>query len=228
MHSFDAAAVRPVGAWHLTLGVMSLPHPEQLASAVKLLDDLDVVSMLAQEAGLGTTDGSAGSMPPVGTMEQPVLDSGASAHDTTPCPLVISLTSLAPMHEEHNTSILYAIPADVTNRLQPFCQRIRDAFSTAGLLVPDDRPLRLHATVVNTVYAQVRTSRERRGGHGPKSPGTRRFDARGILVECKGWKWTDEFRVEKIAICEMGAKKIMDDDSVVDERYTEVAAAKMP
>lgn len=225
---FGAAAVRPVGTWHLTLGVMNLAHSEQLANAVKLLGDLDVVRTLAQIASPGTIDGDTETVPRAGAPELPQLKSGASARDTATRPLVISLTSLASMHEDDNTSILYAIPVDSTGRLQTFCQCIRDAFSTAGLLVPDDRPLRLHATVVNTVYAKPQASSARRGGHGPKAAGTKRFDARHVLAKCKEWKWAEDFRIEKVAICRMGANKIVEDGEAVDQRYEEIAGAKLP
>jgi activating signal cointegrator complex subunit 1 len=69
--------------------------------------------------------------------------------------LRISLRSLVSMHPPRRTSILYAEPSDPSNILQPISIQLRDAFSKAGFLVPDDRRLKLHATILNTIYAKA-------------------------------------------------------------------------
>jgi len=141
-------AVRPIGSLHLTLGVMSLDE-ERLAQAQALLQSLNPDEMLHEAAppkiqAENTLEKPAGSVP----SEQPQSFKTA--------PLTISLESLEPMQSPRKTSILYISPQDPTNRLNHLCQALRTAFTDAGLLVPDTRPLKLHATIVNTIYVKGR------------------------------------------------------------------------
>jgi len=77
-----------------------------------------------------------------------------------------------------------------------------------------NRPLKLHVTIVNTYYAQ--------------QPNWRHplIDARALLAHFKDFIWLENVRLDRIAICEMGAKEMVDARTgrVVDEAYTEVAA----
>ncbi|EKG21763.1 hypothetical protein MPH_00886 [Macrophomina phaseolina MS6] len=180
-------------------------------------------------------------------------------------PLVISLKSLVSMHPPRKTSILYARPEDPMNRLHPFCDALRALFTKKGLMVEDTRPLKLHATVVNTIYAKAegrhgKAHRNGRGfgrqgrqsiagcsttvetfpgeapgappdtssGHGPNARAPIRIDATDLLPRYADFLWADGIRVGKIAICKMGAKKIVGEKGdVVDEEYEEVAAAEI-
>lgn len=126
------------------------------------------------------------------------------------------------MHDPKCTSILYAIPHDRTERLQRFTEALRDAFAGAGLMVAEDRPLRLHATVVNTVYA-----RSRSGRYGKRYQ--RGFDARALVESWQARDWMGEVKVERVAICRMGATVVKDDlGKEVDAMYEEVVAVDMP
>lgn len=147
-------AVRPVGTLHLTLGVMSLDDT-QISQAQDFLQDLDVHivlrdlthQLLAEKAasdGLIAENFNAAAMP----------DTDA---------LTISLESLVPMQQPDKTSILYAEPVDGSGRLLSFAEQLKKRFEERGLMVSDQRDLRLHATVVNTIYAK-NGSRKGRGG----------------------------------------------------------------
>ncbi|TKA69377.1 hypothetical protein B0A49_07047 [Cryomyces minteri] len=183
----------------------------------------------------------------------------------TPALLSIVLNSLHSMHSPCRTSILYAIPTDPTNRLHAFASRIRSLFTDADLLVPDDRPLKLHATIVNTIYAkgvgrkrpgrvadsssngatsegsvadstadvrpeparedQQPQQNDRAEGHGPHSRAPIRLDARELMNRYKGFVWAQDVAVEKVAVCKMGARKVVDERGrVVDEVYEEVGS----
>ena len=151
----------------------------------------------------------------------------ASPDDHLPA-LMVSLTGITSMHQPTKTSILYANPIDTTGRLQPFCNALRDLFQSKGFLLPDDRPLLLHATVANAIYASDRKSRSRGGGHG-KGRGKLTFDATELLEGMEDFKWAEDITVEKVAICKMGAEKIKDDGGdVVAEEYTEVGSKALP
>jgi activating signal cointegrator complex subunit 1 len=115
------------------------------------------------------------------------------------------------------TSVLYAEPRDASGRLQRFGEAVRAAFVERGLVVEEDRALRLHATVLNTVYAK--------SGRG----GAARLDATGLMRECRDFEWCGEFVVEKVAVCRMGAKEVRDArGEMVDVAYEEVASKAMP
>jgi activating signal cointegrator complex subunit 1 len=141
----------------------------------------------------------------------------ADAPEDRQQPLTLSLQSLASMHPPRDTSVLYAEPRDRSGRLLRFGEALRDAFVAGRLMHAEDRPLKLHATVLNTLY-----SRTGRGG----AP---RLDATALLRECRDFEWCAEFAVEKVAVCRMGAREVLDDrGEVVDVVYEEVASNAMP
>ncbi|KAJ9623474.1 hypothetical protein H2203_005734 [Taxawa tesnikishii (nom. ined.)] len=164
-------AVRPVGAIHLTLGVMSL-DADKLKGAVQLLNNIDLVGLLkhpeqatpakaitennrpAQEGDIWT--GETTSAP--ASLTRPMLPLDVSGK---PEALMVSLKSLESMHPAHKTSILYTAPKDPSGRLYPFADALRRQFTEAGFLLEDKRPLKLHATLVNTIYAKGRKRHQR-------------------------------------------------------------------
>ncbi|KAF2724030.1 hypothetical protein K431DRAFT_282296 [Polychaeton citri CBS 116435] len=229
-------SIRPVGTLHCTLGVMSLSE-NQLKEAVTLLKNLDLGFLLS---------GSAGQR--ISTQQTPSA-TGMSVPVTAP-QLTVELKGLVSMHDPTETSILYVSPGDPSGRLYSFCQTIQTLFTEKGLMVKDDRPLKLHATVINTIYAKGRrksgrppqrglamnalqgssTSVEDRShGHGPDADAPLKIDARGLLDQYRDFVWAQDIKLDRIAICEMGAKRRFDDaGNVVDEEYTEVASIILP
>ena len=151
-------AVRPVGTLHLTLGVMSLSS-EQLDDVSKHLQELDIGQVLR---GITTQKlaEEAYDTPTVSENFGPVahlnLDPSDPALAPDPGSLVIELTGLVPMQKPKQTSILYAEPRDASRRLLRFASSVKGSFEQNGWVVHDDRPLRLHATVLNTIYAKPR------------------------------------------------------------------------
>ena len=138
-------AVRPVGTLHLTLGVMSL-SPLKLEEVKQNLQDLDLHILLRDITHRRVAEKAAES----GEIAENL--NAAAMPDTDA--LTINLGSLIPMQAPHKTSILYAEPQDPSQRLQPFAAALREQFTEKGLLVEDTRPLRLHATIMNTIYAK--------------------------------------------------------------------------
>jgi activating signal cointegrator complex subunit 1 len=154
--TLNADAVRPVGSLHLTLGVMSLDEGK-LAQASTLLQSLDLEKLLRQAtlpqaSQINTTD-TPNSAPSTPLATDRVGTTASTLSDLT---LTLSLEGLEPMQSPTKTSILYIRPHDPTNRLEPLCQALRKTFTEAGLLVPDTRPLKLHATIINTIYIKGR------------------------------------------------------------------------
>jgi activating signal cointegrator complex subunit 1 len=247
-------AIRPVGALHCTLGVMSL-EASKLQKAIDLLQTLNVERLLS-DAAASTSNPSPttrSTQPP--TESEPPVAAAAAAAAATPAqphpssPLKISLTGLSSMHSPTNTSILYIPPSDPTQRLYPFCLALQQLFQNEGFLLPDNRDLKLHATIVNTIYAKGRKKKaapkqdgkassadpgpqnehDRSQNHGPFSNAPLNFDARPLLDEYRNFVWAEGVVLDRIAICEMGAKKRFDaEGNVVGEEYTEVASVGLP
>lgn len=199
-------ALRPVGTLHLTLGVLSLDG-DRLQEAVSRLQSLL-------------------SAPQAGTAEE----------KTEKKPISMALRGLHAMQPPARATVLYASPVDektgslaaAGGPLLELCERVRSVF--AGLMVPDERPLLLHATIVNTVYAKERRGggggRGGRGGHrgggGGGGGGAKlTFDARELIERYDDFTWMEKVPVQKVALCRMGAQTtaVDDDGAVVDAAY---------
>ncbi|KAL8710752.1 MAG: hypothetical protein Q9220_004770 [cf. Caloplaca sp. 1 TL-2023] len=243
-------AIRPIATLHLTIGVMSLPDKTSLERAVECLK-----STLRPTSATERSDGVA---------------EGDASNTTTTAPFTLSFTGLESMHPPHSTSLLYVAPEDGEGRLRELCEGLRKAFVERGVMVEQKREMRLHVTVVNTVYAGKETVGNK-GGKGTEMGGDGRiqgdaddgdegggdengmeesgmqrtaapvekkgkrkkqvikFDARELLDRYAGFTWARDVVVEKVAICEMGAKKVVDERTgeVVGEEYREVASVKL-
>lgn len=203
----SADAVRPVGTLHLTLGMMSFPNNDGLDKAVTMLKSLkprEILAAVQKPITPGATEEAANQ---VGEPRSEVL---------------ITLKGLKSPQKLDRATVLYAPPLDQQGILQRFGESIRATFKNAGLLVPDDRPLLLHATVVNTIY--VKGNR-----HSHKSKKWHRNvirDAQAILDRYEDQIWMRDAPLERIAICRMRAQPVEEDGSVVDAMYeaeTEIA-----
>ena len=194
-------ALRPVGTLHLTLGTLSL-EGDRLTQAIERL------ATLAPQALTPT-------------------DTATTAAEASP---TIGLRGLNSMQPPARSSVLYASPVDKsTGRLAaaggPFlelCERVRAVFS--DLMVDDNRPLLLHATIVNTVYvgSGTRGGRGGRGaGRGGRGGGKITFDARDLIEQYEDFLWMDNVPTKKVALCRMGARTtaVDDDGEVVDAAY---------
>lgn len=275
-------AVRPVGTLHLTLGVMSLSD-FQVESAIRYLEALDVQKILYYITAQCLAERAATD----GTVSENL---NAYAMPDTEA-LTIDLKGLVPMQAPHKTSILYAEPLDTTQRLQPFGEKLKHEFTKEGFLIEDKRSLRLHATIVNTIYAKAKAkgkggragvfARQRKedesargidgvdaadehddgastagstidgdgevttappdpsttetkvarlngaDGHGPNAKSWIRFDARGLIERYKDAMWAESVRVDRLQICKMGARKILDDKGAVVAEEYEVVSEKI-
>ncbi|KAH7561823.1 hypothetical protein BM1_02927 [Bipolaris maydis] len=266
-------AVRPVGTLHLTLGVMSLDAKE-LEKAKQYLQDLDVHALLRDISHRRIAEKAAED----GIIGENLVPAAMPDTDA----LTINLEALVPMQTPNRTSILYAEPQDPTLRLPLFASALRQQFTEAGLLVADTRPLKLHATIMNTIYAKPKRGRGRSKpskfkhglkqiehkvsphhrqdgdahhdegdedgastvdsadgdqdqaqpatgeGHGPDGKSWMRLDATNLIEKYKGFVWARDVRIDRVCICEMGAKKIWSgsrecDGEILDEQYKAVA-----
>jgi len=193
-------ALRPLGSLHLTLGVMSLLTQERVDTALSLLRSLNTQELLGPPTASAAKSHNSGS-----TTE---MKEGSPVDEETP--LSVTLQGLSSMHDPSKTSIMYVSPVDPNGRLLAFCNRLKEVFSSANLLVPDDRQLLLHATIVNTIYVPGIHRKCSGSGHG-KSRTKLTLDAREIMERFESVEWMKDVKIEKIAICRMGAKKVVDE-----------------
>ncbi|KAI0513207.1 kinase A anchor protein [Xylaria bambusicola] len=187
-------AIRPIGTLHLTLGVMRFPEDEGLEKAVALLRSIIPRQLLADIA-----------------VSPPAVEEG---NGTGPLPSTLSVTlkGLHSMQSPAKASVLYAPPVD-SGSLTKFCEKLRSVFQDAGLMMEDNRPLLLHATILNTIY--VKGKGASRGGKG-KGRERLTIDARQILDRYDDYVWIENSPVEKVAICKMGAKKQENGDEIYE------------
>jgi len=200
---------------------MSVPTPTRLTVATTLLSSIDLSRLLST----GPSPTESPSCPSRQT-PNPDTDTHISAPPPPPPPLTLSLHSLHPLPTAQNASILYATPHDVTGRLYPFCTALRAVFEEAGFIVSEKREMLLHCTIVNTVYARDGSRRGRGGGRGGRNRrdrGRGKFDAREVVGKYEGFEWMQDCRVERVGICEMGAREVGG-----EVRYVEVAGREMP
>ena len=240
-HDVPSKAVRPIGTIHLTLGVMQLATEEQIEAASAFLRALDILEMLKKaEVRPSHTPSEIAEHPDSSsiTTSHPQASCGQISvtasnptqvqHvDSPPPPLTVSLSGLESMHTPTKTSTLYTTPRDSTSRLLTFATSLREVFTNANLLVADKRPLLLHATILNTLYAKTK-SHAKGTGHGKSKSKVEKIDATALLEDFREYVWAKDFRIEKISLCQMGAKKEVVDGAVVDEQYVEVASVLLP
>jgi activating signal cointegrator complex subunit 1 len=270
-------AVRPVGTLHLTLGVMSLSS-SQLSDATQHLRELDIGQLLRSITTQAVAP-KACDTPMVsegfGAVENPGVNPMGAAGDGSPESLVVKLQGLVPMQRPRQTSILYAEPRDESGRLGRFAESVRSVFEERAWVVKDERGLRLHATVLNTIYAKPKgrgrgkgkekvnskaavtgdvegkegevdgdggqeqqgtdgeaekeERKEKRDGHGPDAKSWMRFDASSLIEMYEDFIWAEDVRIDRVQICKMGAKKILNEETgeVVDEEYEVVAEKRL-
>ena len=220
---------------------MSL-NDSQLSEAVEYLKGNEVEDLIARM--ISGTSASEGSID-VANVKQTVPSTTTKKAENPTAPLVVNMKGLVSMHAAHQTSILYCAPDDETERFYPFCKALQQLFKDKGYLVEDDRDLKLHATIVNTIYAKSRKPTARRGGmssssapqtqrvdradgHGPNANAPLKIDATTILEKYKDFVWADDVLLDRVAICEMGAKKVFDSaGEEIDAAYTEVATVRL-
>lgn len=187
-------AVRPPGTLHLTLGVMSL-KPDSLNQALELLKALKPRDVLSE---LRLANNSSIFTNPTSTSR-----SGISNTDG----LTISFRGIHSMTLASKTSVLYAPPTDTEGILHKFCEQLRRPFRETGLM-EDDRPLLLHATIINTIYVK--------GRGGGRRKERLMIDARDLMDKYEDYVWVEDMPVCRVAICRMGAKKVDGDDEVYE------------
>lgn len=191
------SAIRPPGTMHITLGVMHLPQPAQLARAVALLQSLRLRDLIADaHTTLRTHGGRA------------VGDDAPSAKRSA----WLTLRGLRAMHDPARAGVLYAPPGDVAGQeaglVYAVSKAVRQRFIDAGVMEAEERPFVLHATVVNTVH--VKRERGKKGGE------RLMVDARGMMEEYAEYVWLDRHEMRSVAICKMGAKAKGDGDEAYE------------
>ncbi|VUC37548.1 unnamed protein product [Clonostachys rosea] len=63
-------------------------------------------------------------------------------------------------------------------------------------MAEEERPLLLHATMVNTIYVRERRMKKMA------------MDARDLIAKYDGHTWLEDMPVERLTLCKMGAQKV--------------------
>ncbi|KAH6605026.1 hypothetical protein Trco_006733 [Trichoderma cornu-damae] len=204
-------AVRPLGTLHLTLGVMSLQR-DGVDKAVDILGGLRLREILA-ESRLAKAAADA----PVAAL---ALSGGGGdgGRPSRTSDLCLTIRGLLSMQPPAKATVLYAPPSDPDGILYSFCKRLQKPFQDAGLMVDENRPLLLHATIVNTIY--VRNN----GGGRARGKGRERptIDARHLLSRYDDYLWAEDMPVTRVALCRMGARPVEGMDDAAYEVEAEV------
>jgi len=98
-----------------------------------------------------------------------------------------------------------------TSNLLTLANSLRDYFASQGLLQlspkDKDKPLTLHMTVLNAVYAQERKQGGDGGGGGDRVKGGRGgkggYDVRGLVEEFNGVVWAEDVLFDRLEIMRM-------------------------
>ncbi|EGR46009.1 uncharacterized protein TRIREDRAFT_67052 [Trichoderma reesei QM6a] len=185
-------AVRPLGTLHLTLGVMALKR-DGVEQAVDILKGLRLRDILAETS----------------------VNSQSSTADG----LALTIRGLHSIQPPAKAAVLYASPSDPEGILYDFCKRLQRPFQESGLMIDENRPLLLHATIINTIYVK-------NNGGGGGGRGKRRerltIDARSLLSRYDDYLWAEKMPVTRVALCRMGAKPIPGTDDAAYEVEAEV------
>jgi activating signal cointegrator complex subunit 1 len=195
-------AIRPLGTLHLTIAVMALETEEKLQKAIEHLKALDLQTIF-------------------NNTQRNISNRIKEQHSIAAQPVTVSLTSLKAMRSPANTSILFAEPIPLgAFSIWEFCDSLRKDFTENGFVSPEKRPLKLHATIVNTLYARQRA---RKGRSKPLH-----FDATELIKNYAEFTWAENIRLDRLAICKMGAKEVVKSNGTIVVEYEEVASINMP
>lgn len=247
--------IRPLSTLHITIGVLSLLTPELEQAARALLHGNEVDRVLRELLKPIKSNDTMEKLPtdakpqPIPFPPPPLLpgratDSNSSAtaalaavsntSPEPPPPLTTSFYGLQAMRSPTSTTVLFVSPTDPDSRIHHLCISLQRLFQAANLLVPDNRPLTLHATIINTIYASsssksksIMSEGSRQAGGNTKNGKKRKnsrltFDATELLERFTGFEWVRDFNLEKVSLCKMGARKTIENGVVVDEVYEEV------
>ncbi|MCJ1467679.1 hypothetical protein MMC07_006304 [Pseudocyphellaria aurata] len=235
-------ACRPLGTLHLTIGLLSLETEEQKRAASDLLLSFGSIRNIADRKVESSRPASVTSSSTiqrsnstrlesskVSTIEQQTLHPQPEV-----LPLHITLSGLHATGSPSSTTVLYASPDDPVSRLHNLCNSIRELFKSASLLVHENRPLLLHATIINAIYNRLGDRSGTKGepaGHGSSRRSKRRpkrIDATQLIERYTEFEWVKDFHVEKVSICKMGAERVVEAGRVVDSEYVELCHLDLP
>ncbi|TFB02162.1 hypothetical protein CCMA1212_006107 [Trichoderma ghanense] len=203
-------AVRPLGTLHLTLGVMALKG-DGVEQAANILRELRLRDILA-ETRLAK---DANTSPAVWA-----LSGGSTVRSESPRAdgLTLTIRGLHSIQPPAKAAVLYAAPSDPEGILYDFCKRLQRPFQESGLMIDENRPLLLHATIINTIYVKNNSGS---GGRGKRRERLT-IDARSLLSRYDDYLWAEKMPVTRVALCRMGAKPIPGTDDAAYEVEAEV------
>jgi activating signal cointegrator complex subunit 1 len=212
--------IRPLGTLHLRVTTMNLTNPKRFAQSIEILRTLNFKNILEVAA--------TGSKEEVG-------------------PLSVSVRGLQPgnIGTEANAITLSTNVVDVTNRLKPFIDMMRNAYREAGLLYlnhsrnAETRRIRQENEVSSTFGMILLKSKHQQRRYIPdrkirgklRQAPLPRYDFRDIINQYKDKTWSDEIKLDRVSICQLGlAKSLRHQDGGMDSDIglSEVFSVPLP
>ena len=82
------------------------------------------------------------------------------------------------------------------------------------------------ADTVQSIGSSHQAGTNRMAGNAPDSRGFNKFDATALVKHFKDFDWANDVVVDKVAICKMGARKLLNEQgNIIGEEYEEVASS---
>ncbi|KAM0256501.1 hypothetical protein ACHAQJ_004912 [Trichoderma viride] len=206
-------AVRPLGTLHLTLGVMSL-NKDSVEKAVDVLGNLKPREILAESRLAKAAKTSAAAL----ALSGGIVNSNSHLSISNGG-LSLTIQGLHSIQPPEKATVLYAPPSDPEGILYDFCKRLQKPFQDSGLMIDENRPLLLHATIINTIYVKNGGGR---GGARGKRREKLTIDARDLLNRYDDYLWAENMSITRVALCRMGAKPIEGTDDAAYQVEAEV------
>ncbi|KIJ45951.1 hypothetical protein M422DRAFT_250740 [Sphaerobolus stellatus SS14] len=233
IQGLDESIILKPGSLHLTLGVLSLSStkPPSSPEHVKIAEEAAII----EDTLNGSTPGPVDSLSSSGAPKH-TIDDALNLLQSLQAPLenllagkgdlMVALERMDVMRNKPNqrpdqSHVMWAGPNldnDEGRRLSQACDLIHSTFKNAGML-EDDRPLKLHCTLINTVYRKEKSKGRDKRKRGKKRTPFSFSDVlsspvlahlllpEGIREEGQPVKiYLGSWSVNELQLCEMGSK----------------------
>lgn len=212
--------LRPLGTLHLRVGTMNLTKPERFAQSIEILRTLNFKNIL-EVAATGSNREVADNAERIWREASPLtMRPISSAPRTGVAPLSVSVRGLhsGVIGMEAEAISLSTNVIDLTRRLKPLIDITRNAYREAGLLYlrrfPDVETNRLRQeneasstfsmTLLQSINHQSQIIPDFKLRGKLRQTPLPRYDFRDIINQYKDKTWSDEIRLDRVSICQMG------------------------
>lgn len=212
--------IRPLGTLHLRVGTMNLTKPERFAQSVEILRSLNFRNIL-EVVATGLKEAVAIDAERLWReVSSLIMLPVSSAPRNEVGPLSVSVRGLHPgnIGTEAKAITLSTNVVDMTHRLKPLIDIIRNAYREAGLLYlnhsrdAETNRLRQEDEVSSTFSMTLLKSKHQRRRYIPdrkirgklREAPVPRYDFSDIINQYKDKTWSDEIKLDRVSLCQLG------------------------